>query len=148
MKNLKVRKSLIALLLGARVITLSKEVKAEEVEFTDNTLVYEKEINENGRFKTTDTYYLSKYELSDSEDIRYVLLGSLDLDTYNNIVLSRISTNYIDAENRKFVPRERIIDSCFDDYHFEEYNDQVQKVVNSDGVVLGYTPEFKILIYE
>ncbi len=157
MKNLKVRKSLIALLLGVNILTLSKEVKAEElnseivVETEETkTFVFQEEVreNKNSPFKTTDIYYLTHGEVpEDSENIRFVFLGELNLDTYDNIVMNRIADNYIDATNRKFIKRDRIIDSCFNDFHFEKYNDDVDMVVSSDGTCLGYTHEFKILTY-
>ena len=156
MNNLKVRKSLIALLLGANILTLSKEVKAEElnkeivVDEEPKSLIFQEEVREdkNSPFKSTDVYYLAHGTAPvDTENTRYIFLGELNLKTYDEIVMNRVADNYIDAANGKFIDRSRIIDSCFYTFHLEEYNDDVNMIVSDDGTCLGFTDKFKILTY-
>lgn len=166
MINLKIKKSLILSILSLEVFTLVNSNKINTVYAKDDDniisvnnakkdekLLFEvyKRTKKYENFKTTNTYYLvdvNKSRLPYSTAYKfYSFKGTFNKKSFDNIIFNSIATSSEDCENSKFINISSINKEGFKDYHLEKYNDTVNKVVNPDGVVLGYTPKTKILIY-
>ena len=150
--NLKIKKNLVAILLGFGVLSLASNSNAAQENETEKESLYQRyERNySNEEFISTNNYYIVENDKEipiDSELTKYVYIGEFDLETYNNLLLSTISNNCYDAGSGNYIAIDKINKECFDNITLETYDEQVDRIISSDGTILGYTPKKKIMVY-
>ena len=163
MKNLKIRNKMVALLLGFGIFSLASTFNTQTVTAKENVSyttenddekdysLYQKYSREdiNEEFAETNTFYAVDVNKTpiDTNYTSYQYQGDLTMATLEDVFYNRIATNYKDVEAGNYINEDRIYKDAYKDCKLVSYNDNVNKIVNKDGVVLGYTPKIKILEY-